>query len=794
MKKLELLAPVGHFEGMRAAVANGADAVYVGGPSFGARKEAAFTHDELVKVIEFCHLYHVRVYVTINTTVFDDEIRELENYIHFLYINGADAVIVQDLGVARLVRILYPDFEMHMSTQMHLHNCHGVAFGKEIGASRVVAARENTLDEICGMVEVGVEIEVFVHGALCFCYSGQCLMSSMIGGRSGNRGACAQPCRLSYRLVNLETDEMLNSEIGNYQLSPRDLKTVNEIGELIEAGATSFKIEGRLKKAEYVAAVVRAYRIAIDQYLETKKINLDQKLHDDMEQVFSRTFTKGFLYGEVNRQWIGADRPGHRGILVGKVVAISGNRATVKLNADLHLHDGVRFVGDREQGMEVQKMFVNREDVKVAKPGMVDLICNFTPEVGMEVYKTASMALVKEFEVDKMPKIPINGEVKMTIGEPLELSIWDACGNSVNHQSEEVVQNAENTGLTKERLEQQLGKTGSTPFAFDHLTIQTEGSATIPISTINKLRRDALVELESKRKSWHSERVFSEIEVQMPISTALMQKPLLTISVCNFEQFQVICEMSEVAVVYYKDLMTLDKAVELARKSEKKIIPHLPRVIDDGQIGWVIKKLKELDLETVLVGEYGMLGALKGEFCVLTDYSFNTNNAVNLSALVDFGIVGSTLSYEIMGSQIRKLAKASPLALEAVVFARVPLMITKHCPLKTHYQTEDGPCVGKYCQVAHGLRDRKGKLVPMVRIGKCHIEILNHEHLIWLEKVSELAASGISRFRLEFTTETAEEIKEAIVAFDSALHKDYIDKEWLKGYDYTLGHYHRGVE
>lgn len=792
-ENIELLAPVGHFEGLRAAVANGADAIYVGGPSFGARKEAAFTHDELVEVIAFCHLYNVRAYVTINTTVFDEEICELENYIHFLYTNGADAVIVQDLGVAKLVHELYPDFEMHMSTQMHLHNRHGVEFAKEIGASRIVAARENTLDEIHEMCQAGLEVEVFVHGALCFCYSGQCLMSSMIGGRSGNRGACAQPCRLPYELVNLETGETLDSHIGDYQLSPRDLKTVNDLGGLIEAGVTSFKIEGRLKKPEYVASVVRAYRVAIDQFLEKKKITLDEKLMSDMDQVFNRTFTKGFLYGADGRDWIGADRPGHRGILVGEVTVVKGNRATVKLNGKLHLHDGVRFIGGDEFGMQVQKMFVNREDVKIAEPGMVDLVCNFTPQVGMAVYKTASIALAKELEVDKMPKIAISGEVKMVIGQPLSLSVWDNAGHVATSMSEEIVQKAEETGLTNERLRKQLGKTGSTPFLFNDLMIYADEFGTIPIAEINKLRRDSLEKLEAKRKIHYPNRVFTEKEVANLVPTTSVQNVTLTVSVRNLEQLQVVCAMSEVETIYYKNLPTLAKAVELVGDSGKKLIPQLSLVVEDGSCQRVVKSLKDLNLETVMVGEYGMLGVLKDHFKVLTDHAFNTNNVLNLSALADLGVAGSTLSYEITGSQIRKLAKHSPLPLEAVVFTRIPLMITKHCPIKTHYQSDVGPCKGKYCKVPHGLRDRKGKIMPLVRTGKCKIEILNHEHLIWLKKLNELVASGISRFRLEFTTESEEEMRAAIQAFNAALLDGPIDEKWLSCYDHTLGHYNRGI-
>ena len=295
MSTIELLAPVGHREGLLAAVTNGADAIYVGGAAFGARKEAAFSNEELIEVIKFSHLHHVKVYVTVNTTIFDQELDALKEYIHFLYLNDVDAIIVQDLGVAHLVKQLYPDFELHFSTQMTLHNTKGAQFAKQFGADRVVVARENTLDEIKAMKQVvDIDLEVFVHGALCVCYSGQCLMSSMIGARSGNRGACAQTCRLPYELVDLSTGKTLDSNVGDFLLSPRDLKTIDEVGQLIEAGVTSFKIEGRLKKPEYVATVVKAYREAIDQYLETRRVKISKQTHADMEQIFSRDLQKDF--------------------------------------------------------------------------------------------------------------------------------------------------------------------------------------------------------------------------------------------------------------------------------------------------------------------------------------------------------------------------------------------------------------------------------------------------------------------------------------------------------------------
>ena len=792
-ENIELLAPVGHFEGLKAAIANGADAIYVGGPSFGARKTAAFTYDELLEVITFSHLHNVRVYVTINTTIFDDEIDEITNYIHFLYINGADAVIVQDLGIVKLIRQLYPDFQIHISTQMHIHNTSGVRLAKEIGATRVVIARESSLAATGHMVGAGLEIEAFVHGALCFSYSGQCLMSSMIGGRSGNRGACGQPCRLSYQLVNLKTIQTLPSVIGDYHLSPKDLKTVDDVGEMIEAGITSFKIEGRLKKPAYVAATVRAYRMAIDQYLSFKQINLAKHIHQDLARVFSRGFTKGFLHGEDHRHWIGADGPGHRGEHIGVVVATKKNRATVKLNGQLDLHDGVRFIGAATFGMDVQKMFVNLEDVNVATDGLVDLICNFTPQVGMDVYKTTSATLEKEFAAQQIPKIPIEAEVIATPNQPLRLTIWDSLGNVTTHESHMVAQLAEQTGLSSSRLAQQLEKTGNSPFNIRSLSIKMDQQVIMPISAINKLRREALLALEEKRKNWYEQRkLTNELPEKTVVSKNAPPTPMITVSVCQIEQLRAVCEHPEIKEIYYKDVKTLSQAVTLAGQSGKKLIPQLSRIIDEGQISKVVAVLKALDIQTVLVGEYGMLHALKGEFEVITDDSIHANNGLTLQALADLGVSCLTASYEVTGAQIKKLAKNSPLPLEVIAFGRVPLMITKHCPLKAHYQSNPGPC-GMYCQTPHGLKNRKGKIMPIVKREHCHIEILDHQHVILLEKMKDLMAGGVGRFRLAFTTETSGEINEAITAFTHMRKHLEVDAKWLKKYDYTLGHYNRGI-
>ena len=793
--KIELLAPVGHFAGLKAAVANGADAIYVGGKAFGARQEAAFTDTELIEVIKFCHLHNVRVYITLNTTIFADELLEVTNYIHFLYENHADALIIQDLGVVTLAQKLYPDFEIHLSTQMHLHNRYGFEFAKTIGALRVVAARENSLAEIRKMCAVGLEVEVFVHGALCVAYSGQCLMSSMIGARSGNRGACAQPCRLPATLINCQTSQALKSDIGDYLLSPRDLNTITEIDQLINAGVTSFKIEGRLKKPEYVAVVVRAYRQAIDESLAGQKISLKPQLHHELMQVFNRTFTKGFLFGQSGRNWIGAHRSGHRGILIGTVIAATKNRATLKLIKTLQLHDGVRFICKIEQGMQVQKMFSNSQEVKVAKPGIVELICNFTPQVGMKVYKTTDSALAATTAAQLLPPIPISGAVNMITGKPLELTVWDRQGNVVSQQSSQLVQPAKTKNLTQERLKQQLTKTGNTPFVIEELTTNLGKEATIAIATVNKLRRDVLEELVAKRQQSYPTRALAKNEKLDPLAWPAVAKVAsdqkLTVSVRNLTQLATVCTMATVDLIYFKNLPDLAEAVAIANRANKPLICQLASVSEDATLVSVIAKLKKLAITTVMVADYGAFEALRHDFTVLVDYAFNANNQLHLQRLAQQGAVLGTLSYELSRKRIHQLVKNSPLPLEAVVFTRIPLMMIKHCPLKAHYQSTSGACQGAYCQINHGLSDRFGNIMPLRRSGDCQLELLNYEPLIWLAQIAELVASGLSSFRLEFITEEAPQIKATITAFDLALRQGVVDQTWLHRDQFTVGHYYQ---
>ena len=330
MKDVELLAPVGSFEALKAAVQNGANAVYLGGKDFSARASANnFDRNELKEAVRYAHIRGVQVFVTANTLIKQNEIYDFIEYAKFLYDIDVDAVILQDVGMARLIKKELPDFEIHASTQMVAHSLEDVKYLESVGFDRVVLAREVNVEEIKYICDnCDVDIEVFVHGALCVCYSGQCLMSSMIGNRSGNRGRCAQPCRQKYELIDVHTGEVINSN-GDYLLSPRDLNTIEEIDKLIDAGINSLKIEGRMKRPEYVATVIGSYREAIDEYLSTNKVNISDGTMSDLYTIFNRKFTKGLLLGEVGKDVMNSEIPNNQGLYIGKV--LDHNKRTKRL-------------------------------------------------------------------------------------------------------------------------------------------------------------------------------------------------------------------------------------------------------------------------------------------------------------------------------------------------------------------------------------------------------------------------------------------------------------------------------
>ena len=406
MKK-ELLCPVGNKEMLYQAIHNGADAVYLSGINYGARRFANnFTNEELVSAIKYSHLYGVRVYVTVNTLIYESEIEDVLEYIEFLYLNGVDAVIMQDTGLISITRKIFPELEIHASTQCHNHNEEIIKLWKDLGVKRVVFAREMSLDDIKN-VSVDIEKEVFVYGALCVCYSGCCLFSSLNGGRSGNRGECVGSCRLPYKLV--KNNEVLKVD-GNYILSTKEINTLDHIKELMESDITSFKIEGRMKSPSYVGYVTRMFRILIDKYYKNEELKLSNEEILNLKKLFNRDFSDGYLFN--SNDVMNIKTPNHQGIEIGEVLDVCNNRLKIRLSSDINQNDGIRFK-NKDNGMMVNMLYNDRGLlVSSVRAGNICFIDNkLGIKTGDIVLKTIDSKLVSELVNVSLKKIKISMEV-----------------------------------------------------------------------------------------------------------------------------------------------------------------------------------------------------------------------------------------------------------------------------------------------------------------------------------------------------------------------------------------------
>ena len=661
MKKPELLAPAGSMDSFYAAIEAGCDAIYMAGYSFGARAYASnFSDEEIVEAIKYAHLYGVKIYITVNTIIYESEVELFMNYIDFLHRNNVDAIIIEDLGMFDLIRKTYPNLEIHISTQMHIHNVSGAVLMGALGAKRVVLARETSIDVVKEIKDKSsIQIECFVHGALCFSYSGQCLMSSLIGGRSGNRGKCAGTCRLKYNIID-EKNNKYNS--GSYPISMKDLCTINDIEKLIEAGIDSFKIEGRMKRPEYVYLVVSIYRKAIDSYFSKGYVDISDDDILGLKKIYNRLFTKGYLFNETDV--VNPYRPNHLGIKIGKVTKVYSNKIFVKLYDTVCKGDGIRFLNkDEDTGLEIEKMFKNGEDVLEAfKNDEVAIKSSIKCDIGADVIKTTDYNQINNiFEKlkNKTRKVLIDGKIKILSGHNVVISIDDG-KNTINYESNFIADKAINKAITEDDVRKQFYKTNNTPYAFKKLEIKIDDNSFIPVSKLNELRRIVLEMLNEKRL-YKIEYQKNEYKIELP---DFKHYERINVSANDYNVYNNIKEKDFYNIYLKKDLY--DKVDDI-----RKIL-RLDRVtnINEGMTG-------------TLVSEIGSL--MDGCY---TDFSFNVVNSYTVAFLHSIGVNRITLSHELTDDQIELLInnykdryQKNP-NLELIIYGYEEAMISKFNLLK----------------------------------------------------------------------------------------------------------------
>lgn len=779
--KIELLAPAGTFESLVAAIQNGADAVYLAGTHFGARTNAGnFDDEELVKAVKYAHMRNVQIYVTVNTLINDSEIDDCLEYIRFLYNNDVDAVILQDYGVATLVNKIFQNLETHASTQMSIANTLDAKFAKEMGFKRIVLARENSLSEIKAIKEnTDVEIEAFVHGALCVSYSGKCLFSFVNGGRSGNKGSCAQPCRMKYSLSKNNSRKLIDSR---YLISMKDLSTITQIKEILSSDSVdSLKIEGRMKRPEYVATVVKNYRKAVDSMLKNEISDVElSKLEDEIKYVFNREYTKGHILEEISKDVVNFDIPKNKGVYLGEVIQVNNRqkRITLKLEDDLKKGDGLSL------GEHVGRIISGKNIKSEASKGeIIELDYVGQSEVGTKVYKTYNKEIMDN-ALDSLKKehckFPIDCKLILKKDQSPELFIKDFDGNSVHYiDSEHTIELALNKPSSEESIEKQIAKLESTVFYLNNLEIEKDENIIIPLSILNKLRREALALIENKRYSKNKRELFDaktvknliekELQVFRDISIDETQnKSGLAVRCFDKEQYRACLELG-IKTIYTSDI---DLYKIISSDSKCEVYYMTPSIMKDSDI----KSLDSFILEykpNVITSSLGFGQKLKEMYIELNitskiniDYMANLNNKFAIEYAIEnfkevLGTVNPGLEYTMNQENLDYVFSNENKHYTEILLASHPLlMITEYCP----YKSDDKKCTKETCNINNAsLTAETGEDNILKRELNCKVCIYSKKMLeLHKDSVKMLKSKGYTKFRIDLLDEDYEKTKELI--------------------------------
>lgn len=783
---IELLAPAGNFDALKAAVNAGANAVYLAGSNFGARAYADnFDSENLRDAVKFAHLHNVAIHVTTNTILNDDELENFAEYVKFLRSANVDALLVQDLGAAKIIKSIAPEIPLHASTQMTVHNLAGAEMLAKLGFSRVVLARELSLVEIETIAKNSpVETEIFAHGALCVCFSGQCLMSSMIGGRSGNRGRCAQPCRLPYSLVDSSGNELLKNA-GEYLLSPKDLNTLEILPRLVEAGVDSLKIEGRMKRAEYVATVVKVYRAALDKNFSTAE---DKRA---LAQIFNRDFTTAYLEKNPGKDLISVNRPNNRGVLIGRVTAVEKNKISLKLAEKINAGDQVEIwvkVGGRVT-FTVEKFSVDGEIYTVEVENTRGV------KVHDRAFKIFDAELIadarKFFADDNFGKIPVAAEVFAKVGEPLKLILTDG-ENSATAETKFLAEVAKNRPLTFDTLFKQIGRLGNSVFELVLLKTRLDENLMVPLSELNEVRRAAVEQLENLRLQKFIKKPTASCLLPNAFKPYQAEKIELVAQVDTLEKIKIALEGGADSILYGGENFSnrivtaqeISKAEKIVHAANKKFYFATPRLVRQAEINSLEKILTAANFDAVYVHNIGTLQLAKkiSAAPIRTDFSLIVFNSETINFLKILGVEGVTLSPELTLAQVKNLVKKSCLPLECIVHGRAELMISAYCMIGSFLgNVENCPHVCR--KNNYFLRDRKNILFPVVTDQFCRMHILNSKVLSMIDNRNEF--EGVARIRIDGRFLTVDELAQVVRAYKIG---------GAEVENFTRGHYFRGVE
>lgn len=801
--RVEILAPAGSMECLKAAIAAGADAVYTGGALFGARAYAHnLTEEELLEAIDYVHLHGRRLYLTVNTLIKDREMeKQMYDYLLPYYRQGLDAVIVQDIGLFRFIRKHFPDLPIHASTQMTLTGVDGAKFLEKEGAQRIVTSRELSMAEVKKIAdETELEIESFVHGALCYCYSGQCLFSSFIGGRSGNRGQCAQPCRLLYRTPEAKRPQ--------YLLSLKDICTLELIPEMIESGIYSFKIEGRMKKPEYAAAVAFQYRKYADLYLKyyeecpaeedpaayaMKKYRVREEDRQMLLDLYNRGgFHTGYYHTQNGREMISLNRPNHAGVPAVKVLAKKGRNVTAKALTDLYPQDIIEL--PMRKGREKADNYTCKDAVRKGMNVQIPVFAD-TPfkrdEIWMRTRNSTLIDTLREEFVNGKIKERICGTFRLYPQEKATLTV--KCRDAEIMVAGEKAQEALSQPMSRERIEKQLRKTGNTEFEFSFLKAEIGEKVFLPMQSLNELRREALETLEKVicEKYRRSGEVKDPEEDKTELS---MEEEILsgwTASVRTAEQMEVILEEEAIGRIYvdctmFPRIWEKDSYVEwitkvhAAGKEIYLVMPYIFRERTRKQYEAAYNRIFGAGWDGILIANYESFAFLKEHGYtgrIMTDYNLYEFNQESRKFWKEKGVFEFTAPVELTERELQDLRVKDG---EVIVYGYLPMMISAGCIQKT-----TRGCLKKSGQTT--ITDRyRNPFVVKNECDYCYNILYNYVPLYLGDRMEEVYQIGPGRIRLMFTTERQQEVRQILSAY-------FEGKELPEG-TYTRGHWKRGIK
>ncbi len=868
----ELLAPAGSPEAFRAAVAAGADALYLSGKRFGARKSAPnFTDAELKEAVRYAHSRDIGIYVTINTLIYDRELSDVAEYLIWLYSIGVDAVLVQDIGVVTLARDIVPLLPLHASTQMTIHSAEGVRWAADQGFSRVVLARELTLDDIKRIAQetgkFGIGLEVFAHGALCYCYSGQCLLSSVIGGRSGNRGMCAQPCRKPYTLVTGVTDEYGRPKglhelpaQERFLLSPKDLCIYENLPEIVRSPVVSLKIEGRMKSAEYVSVVVSTYRRALDAIAAGKAYETSDALQD-LCLSFNRGFTPGYLFGKHHAAIMGRDASDNRGMYIGNVSRYDkkSKTITIRLNGSCIPGPGDGLVFTHPQNTSYKYGF-SLNTVPVQKKGEITIKVPHAVEPGMMVYITSSTDLVmRARQITAHPQaelrhpVPLNLDVRIDTGGNLVLEglVHTARGKAIPlvYCSDCHLVPARSNALTREQIEQQLKKTGGTPFLIRNFTLTYSGELFTPLAGLNRVRREFLKQAEEMmvahavppeeyvKQAWQRWNVLKpDITIRQLITRDTIPSSSLILGVCTDSLLSMKHAVDAGCdVMYFEPVFITEKcpcrnhtefpsyesqiitASGICRDAGIRFVLKFPRITDNSFLDVVFPVISQLsgrEVTGVMVENCGtshFLTQIRPAPALYGSTGLNIFNHVSVRHLSSlYSMV--TLSPELSRNEIRMLIHAArrqkcPPSFALIVQGNSEVMVSEDCIFQPLFR-----CKGKEDDADHtafyGIMDATGHTFPVRIDGECRSHIYNSAELCLIDHIPSLMQIGINEVIIDARGRTGTYTGDIISLYRKAIHlakngvrteQRHVEK--LKGAvkhraigGITTGHFIRGLK